>query len=67
VKKHQVTLLGFIVLVSLWAGPQTAANARSAAKSKIRADRGLNFSHKEHFKHKKMKCTDCHDDEFDVP
>jgi hypothetical protein len=48
VKKRRVTQLGLIVLVGLW------------ARSEDCADRGLNFSHKGHFKQKKMKCTDCH-------
>ncbi len=46
--KHRVTRLGLIVLMGLWAGWAVAA------------DRGLNFSHTEHFKQKEMKCTDCH-------
>ena len=47
-KEHRVTPLALIVLAGLCAG------------SEPRADRGLDFSHKGHFEHQKMKCTDCH-------
>ena len=44
----------------LWAGAKTGSEAGTEAESEICADRRLNFSHKGHFKKKKMECTDCH-------
>jgi len=72
VKKHRSTLWGLIVLVGLWAGwttsmeahpeagPQTRAKTDAKTGPQILADRGLNFSHEEHFKKQKMECMDCH-------
>jgi len=55
-----VIQLGLIVLIGLWARSETGATNGPAVESKIRADRGLNFSHKRHLQKVKMDCTDCH-------
>ena len=63
-KKCRTIQWGLIVLVSLWAvwqaGPWAGARTGTETESEICADRGLKFSHKEHFKKQKMGCTDCH-------
>jgi len=64
VKNCRIIQWGLIVLVSLWAvwqaGPWAGARTGTETESEICADRGLKFSHKEHFKKQKMGCTDCH-------